>query len=223
MPRKHRIDAAGCYFHAVARGNQKQTLFFDASDYVYYLEKWKSAALTYRVDILHYVLMPNHVHLLAMPRQDGSLGKAFHETQRAFALRFQRKHGTTGAVWQGRYWNSLIEDDRYLLACGRYIELNPVRAGLSNDPAEYPWSSLAAYLGKRPEPWIVRNPAFLALGPSDIERQERYQELLQEGFSENSAEPTLEWSFWARERIMADQVVPGPLFTPTAKTRSGRP
>ena len=119
--------------------------FFNAEDYQFYLELMSEWCGKYRVEIWAYCLMPNHVHLIAVPETKDGLNLAVGEAHRRYTRRINFREGWRGHLWQGRF-SSFILDQRYLLACTRYVELNPVRAGLVNTPEDWPWSSAGAHI-----------------------------------------------------------------------------
>lgn len=148
MPRKPRIHIDDGFYHVLSRGNNKQEIFFQPSDYTYYLSILDKYGPLNDVTLHAYVLMPNHVHLIV---QTGStpLAKFMQVVQQTYAQGFNRRYDRVGHVFQGRYKAPLIEDDAYLLALIRYIHLNPVRAHLCTDPLQYPWSSHHHYMTGR--------------------------------------------------------------------------
>ncbi|WP_328797008.1 transposase [Luteimonas deserti] len=130
------------------------------------------------------VLMDNHVHLLATPAACGDLSRMMQKLGRQYAGLFNARHQRTGTLWEGRYKACLIGDERYLLACQRYIELNPVRARITEDPLAYRWSSCAAHLGQRSGSMLAPHPAWLALDADPGERSRIWRDLLDEALTE---------------------------------------
>jgi len=127
--------------HVIVRGNNRDPIFFDDVDYQFYLEKLKQACEKHECDLHAYVLMTNHVHLLITPHTQHGLGKVMQMVGRYYVQYFNHSYQRTGTLWEGRYKATLIDSERYLLTCYRYIELNPVRAGMVEHAADYPWSS----------------------------------------------------------------------------------
>ena len=127
--------------HVIARGNNREPIFYSDGDYTYYLQKLKKAIDIYSCELHAYVLMTNHVHMLITPQQDQGLSKVIQSIGRVCVQQFNHLYGRTGTLWEGRYKATIIDNDSYALACYRYIELNPVRAEMVEHPAEYPWSS----------------------------------------------------------------------------------
>ena len=145
MPRQARIGLPNHVYHVTNRGNNRDQVFLDEEDFRKYLEiltRYKSKE-SFR--LYHWVLMNNHVHLLLAIPEEGSLAKAMHGINLAYTSWFNRKYKRVGHLWQGRFKSFPVENDRYLLACGRYIERNPLRAGIVERPGDYPWSSFLVH------------------------------------------------------------------------------
>jgi putative transposase len=177
MARQPRVILAGYPHHVIQRGNNRQAIFLDAIDCERFLALLGDLAEPLQAAIHAYVLMPNHIHLLATPAEAASLSKLMQGLGRAYVRWFNRRHGRTGTLWEGRFRASVIESEHYLFACSRYIELNPVRAGLVSDPAQYRWSSYAHHVGLRPEQLIREHPLIWSLGNTPFERQAAYRRL----------------------------------------------
>lgn len=140
MARIARVIAPGMPHHITQRGNRRQQTFFSDDDYHAYISLMAEWCDKYGVDIWSYCLMPNHVHLIAVPGEKDSLTKAIGEAHRRYTRRINFREGWRGHLWQGRFASYLL-DEPYLLACARYIEMNPVRAGLVENPMDWRWSS----------------------------------------------------------------------------------
>jgi putative transposase len=175
MARQPRLTAPGFPHHVVQRGNNRQEVFRDSADCERYLALLTELSASMVTPVHAYVLMPNHVHLLLTPTESHSLGRLMQALGRRYVMWFNRRHTRTGTLWEGRYRACVIESERYLFACSRYIEMNPVRAGLVADPAEYRWSSYAHHVGLQPEPIIVEHPLIWSLGNTPFERQAAYR------------------------------------------------
>lgn len=175
MARLPRLSAAGFPHHVIQRGNNRQAIFVDASDHARYLALLRDAAAQHAIAIHAYVLMPNHVHLLVTPQEQAGLSRFMQALGRRYVRWFNDRHGRTGTLWEGRFRSTVIEADRYLLACMRYIELNPVRAGLCAEPAQYRWSSYAHHAGLAVDPLVTDHPLFWGLGNTPYERQLTYR------------------------------------------------
>ena len=156
MARIARIVAPDFPHHIVQRGNRRQQVFFIDKDYQDYLNLLKEYSGKCNVAIVVYCLMPNHIHLIAIPRQQKSLAKAIGETHRRYTCMVNLRNDWRGYLWQGRF-SSYILDEPYLLSAARYILLNPVRAGLVKDAEDYKWSSIRHYLNRQKNPLVKDN------------------------------------------------------------------
>lgn len=146
MPRMARLVVPGFPHHVTQRGIRKQRTFFDESDYSDYLNLLRKASNSLKVDIWAYCLMPNHVHVIAVPQHECSLGKLFGSVHGKYARTLNERYGWQGHLWQQRFF-SVVMDDEHAKAALRYVEMNPVRARLCETPDEWPWSSVHAHLG----------------------------------------------------------------------------
>jgi putative transposase len=168
MPRKPRFFVPGIPGHAIQRGNNRQAVFFENEDYRVYLGWLKLAAEKYRCDIHAYVLMTNHVHLLVTPARRDSISGLFQYVGRHYVAYVNHTYGRTGTLWEGRYKASLIEEERYLLTCYRYIELNPVRAGIVSSPEQYDWSSYCFNALGKVNPLLSPHPLYYRLDAAQL-------------------------------------------------------
>ncbi|WDS34742.1 transposase [Pseudoxanthomonas sp.] len=141
MPRQSRLDLPGIAQHIVQRGNDRQPCFFADADRMRYLQDLRELSLKLDIAVHAYVLMTNHVHLLLTCRVAGTASTLMQSLGRRYVRYINDHYRRTGTLWEGRYKSCLVQDETYLLRCYRYIELNPVRAGMVADPADYPWSS----------------------------------------------------------------------------------
>ena len=164
MPRPRRIDAPGYPQHVVQRGNNRQRVFFADGDRVAYLRLLCHHADQQHCRVHAYVLMDNHVHLLATPDLCGGLSRMMQAVNRTYVRRVNDRQGRTGTLWEGRFHSTVVDTDRYLLACQRYIELNPVRAGKVAHPGDYRWSSYRANARGRPNALLEPHSAFERMG-----------------------------------------------------------
>lgn len=161
MARLARAVAPGIPHHITQRGNRRQRVFFNTQDYAAYLAGLAERCRAEDVEVLAYCLMPNHVHLILVPPHEDALSAVLSRLHRDYARRINFREGWRGFLWQGRFASFAMDED-YLLACARYVELNPVRARLAAHPAEWPWSSAAAHLTGtadllvRPGAWMAR-------------------------------------------------------------------
>jgi len=180
MTRQLRLDLAAYPQHVVQRGNNRGRIFGGDEDRRYFRKLLASAAAKYGVAIHAYVLMGNHVHLLATPSRDGGVGRLMQSVGVRYVHWFNRRYGRTGTLWEGRYRASVVDADRYLLACHRYIELNPVRAALVARPGEYRWSSHRANAVGAPDALLEEHAVYLALGDTPARRRAAYRELFEQ-------------------------------------------
>ncbi len=185
MARLPRLAVPGHPHHLIQRGNNRQAIFADAQDCERFLAELGELLKAHSVALHAYVLMPNHLHMLATPVSKDSLSKLMQALGRRYVGWFNRRHQRTGGLFEGRFRTSVIEADRYLLACSRYIELNPVRAGLVPSAESYRWSSLGHHLGLRVDPLITEHPLVWSLGNTPFERQAAYRGLFESGLAED--------------------------------------
>ncbi len=167
----------------VQRGNDNQLIFRDDEDHRRFLEWLRESAKFYRVAIHAYVLMPNHLHVLATPSDEDGLAAMMQKVGRLYVPWFNNKYGRSGTLFQGRFRTSVIDPDAYFLACIRYIELNPLRSQLAFEPLDYPWSSYAHHAGVRPDPLITDHAKYWELGNTPFQREAAFIELAQQGMS----------------------------------------
>ena len=177
MPRQPRLLVPDVAAHVIQRGNNRQVCFRQHGDYLLYLLHLHELSGKTRCTVHAYCLMPNHVHLLLTPTDADGCTVLMRDLGQRYVQYFNRKHGRTGTLWEGRFRSCLVESADYVLACYRYIELNPVRAGLADNPAEYPWSSHAGNTGIRRDRLLSPHPEFLALGTETGTRQAAYSGL----------------------------------------------
>jgi len=184
MPRRPRLNLASVPLHVIQRGNNRQACFFAEEDYGFYLYWLKKGAEKYGCDIHAYVLMTNHVHMLLTPQAKTSASGLMQSLGRRYVQYVTRIYKRSGTLWEGRFKASLVNAEEYLLLCYRYIELNPARAGMVQDPGAYPWSSYRSHgVGERDE-LIHDHELYLALGASVDERQRAYRELFRSQMDE---------------------------------------
>jgi len=177
MPRKPRMYLPGVPFHVIQRGNNRGNCFFSDSDYRVYLDCLGDASRRYGLDVHAYVLMTNHVHLLMSPEREDSISRAMQSIGRRFVQHINRSYGRTGTLWEGRHRASPVDQDRYLLSCMRYIELNPVRAKMVQTAGEYHWSSYLCNAHNVPSLLVSRHRLFEALGCDEESRANAYRAL----------------------------------------------
>jgi putative transposase len=186
MPRTARIIINDSPHHIIQRGHNRQVVFASDDDYLFYLDNLREWKEKFGCKVYAYCLMANHVHLIVDPGTDernlSLLMKRLAGRQTRFVNRVENRSGT---LWEGRYKSSPISTDEYLLACCRYVELNPVRAGLVATPEAYRWSSYRGKVGMTPEDWLDFDPQFLGLAKTAKKRREKYQEFMLATISED--------------------------------------
>ena len=174
MARLPRLDLPGIPQHIVQRGNDRQACFADDADYLRYRQELGDAAMKHGCALHAYVLMTNHVHLLVTPAESAAVSRMMQAIGRHYLAAFNARYRRTGTLWEGRFKAALVGSARYLLTCYRYIELNPVRAGMVTMPGEYRWSSHASSAFGAREPGITPHHLYLELGANDTLRQQAY-------------------------------------------------
>lgn len=166
MPRQPRLILPGVAVHIIQRGNNRAACFRDESDYLLYLLHLRELARKMDCTVHAYCLMTNHVHLLMTPGSADGCIALMRDLGQRYVQYFNRHHARTGTLWEGRFRSCVTESARYVLACYRYIELNPVRAGMVGHPSLYRWSSHAANVGLRIDSLVTPHPDFVSLGGS---------------------------------------------------------
>lgn len=175
MPRKRRYCPPGWPVHIVQRGNNRQACFADDADSRAYAHWLREGAERYAVDVHAWVFMTNHVHLLVTPQTPDGVSRCMQYIGRRYVRQFNARHERTGTLFEGRFRSSLVQSRIYLLNCQRYIELNPVRAGMVGDPADYPWSSYRAHAFGKPVRLWQPHAEYLALGTTPARRRAAYR------------------------------------------------
>ena len=183
MPRSRRLVVPGIPLHVVQRGVNRVDVFVDDADRWHYLALLGRVCREQGVALHAYVLMTNHVHLLVSASEVGALAATMHRIGTSYALAFNRRHGRVGTLWQGRFKSCLVDHDRYLLAVYRYIELNPVRAGMVNRPEAYRWSSVHGNAGYWTDTLLTPHPTFIALASDAVTRAEQHRTALREALA----------------------------------------
>lgn len=177
----------GLPHHVTQRGNDGQPIFRDDVDRRRYLEILQDVTRTHHLAVHAYVLMDNHMHMLASPATVEALSRTMQSLGRRYVGWFNARHGRSGTLWEGRFRCAVIETERYLLACMRYIELNPVRIGMVTRAGDYAWSSARFHLGQRQDHVITDHPLFWALGNTPFEREAAWRTLLDQGLPDLEA------------------------------------
>ncbi|MBN1664868.1 MAG: transposase [Deltaproteobacteria bacterium] len=181
MPRIARVTSPGYPHHITQRGNNREDVFFDDEDRGFYKSTLKSYCKSCRIDILSYCLMNNHIHLLAVPEEANSLSRCVGRTNLLYTQHVNRKYRRSGRLWQNRFFSVIVGDEIYLWSVMRYIELNPVKAGIVKDPLAYPWSSCRATVEGAQDELITSSLRFDAPQRAAYSRFLRQQDLAMDG------------------------------------------
>jgi len=177
MPRKPRLYLPDVPSHVIQRGNNRSATFFVEDDYRFYLKTLKAACTKYDVRLHAYVLMTNHVHLLMTPREETGISRVMQSIGRCYVQYINKTYRRTGTLWEGRHKANLIQAERYLLYCYRYIELNPVNANMVEHPGNYRWSSYQHNALGQSDLLLTEHSVYLELGVNKKECQKNYREL----------------------------------------------
>ncbi len=184
MARTRRLVLPGIPLHIIQRGVNRQSCFVDDADSRRYLAYLLSYLATIPCQLHAYVLMSNHIHFLLSTQEAAHLSLLMKSLNQRYTQYFNWRHGRSGSLWEGRYQSCLVQSERYLLTCQRYIELNPVRAGIVALPGQYRWSSYRGNAQGLLDDLLTPHPLYLSLGTTVHERQTRYQSLFHEKLSE---------------------------------------
>jgi len=225
MPRKPRFFLPDMPVHAMQRGADRGAVFFYDQDYLEYLRILKQSADLCRCQVHAYVLMTNHIHLLLTPDKPDSLGKLFQAIGRHYVPYVNETYQRTGGLWEGRYKSSLVDSQNYLLRCMRYIEMNPVRAGMVKSPSEYRWSSYAANALGDSNFILTPHEEYLQLSSLKEKRLAIYQSMFTELASEDGWQAIRE-SVQTGTPVGSDrfkQQIEGALGMKVGYSRRGRP
>lgn len=179
MPRRPRLALPGIPWHIIQRGNNRSVCFYAKDDYRKYLDTLREQAMKFGCTIHAYVLMTNHVHLLLTPEKPNSAALMMKHLGQCYVQYVNRVYRRSGTLWEGRFRSCLTQSEDYVLACYRYIELNPVRANMVNHPREYPWSSYRANGEGVADPLLTSHDEYIRLGQSGEERRQHYRELFE--------------------------------------------
>jgi len=204
MARLPRIDVVGVPQHIIVRGVDRQPCFFDRSDRTLYLEILRDAASRCNAAVHAFVLMTNHVHLLATGGLPGALSSMMQLTGLRYVRRVNGLYMRTGTLFEGRFRGSLVQSERYLLSCMRYIELNPVRARMVERAEDYPWSSYQNNAGIERAGWLTPHDEYLRLGTSEAERVQAWRNLVSITLDDNEMSSIRNHA--ARNRVLGDKV-----------------
>ncbi|MGP1629160.1 MAG: transposase [Giesbergeria sp.] len=225
MARLPRLTLAGYPHHVIQRGNNRQMIFADTQDFEIMLALLAENAQKFAVAVHAYVLMDNHFHLLATPATAEALPLMMQAVGRSYVRYFNNRHGRSGTLWEGRYRSTLIESERYLLACMVYIDLNPVRAGRVAQAADWRWSSHAHSLGLRADRLITPHALYWSLGNTPFAREAAYGALVQAGLSagQQSALTDATLRGWALGEAAFVAAIQKKSARRVTKSKAGRP
>lgn len=215
MARPPRLELRGVPHHVIQRGNNRSACFFGDADRRFYLKCLGDSAVQRSCEVHAYVLMGNHVHLLVTPLEPGAISATMQDLGRRFVRVINTVHGRTGTLWEARFRSSIIDTENYFLACQRYIELNPVRAGLVSQPAEYLWSSHLYYAAGRRNRLISEHSVYRRLGATELERRAAYVSLCSAPLDERLVAHM-------RDAINSDSAVGSEKFLDEAEATLGR-
>ena len=209
MPRKPRFYLPDVPVHIVQRGHSREPVFFEDQDYATYVHWLKEGGKKYRVSIHAFVLMTNHIHLLVTPAQGRDISLLMQYVGRRYVPYINDKYGKSGSIWEGRYKASLVQEDGYFLTVMRYIELNPVRAGMVELPGHYRWSSFCHNVGTKKISFLSPHVIYQGLGDCEGTREKAYQLLFKGHLDETDLKRIREaWQTgtplgndWFREKV----------------------
>ena len=216
MPRHARLILSNCPHHVIQRGHNRQVVFAGDDDYLYYLDTLQKWKVKLGCKVYAYCLMTNHVHLVIDPGHQGEnlslLMKRIAGRQTRYVNKMEKR---SGSLWEGRFKSSPINANEYLLACCRYVELNPVRAGMVEEPWQYRWSSCPAKTMNKVLPWLDLDPFYMSLGNTPEKRAEGYKTWLRETIPGN------EWKL-IREATQRGQLTADRKFEREISEKIGR-
>ena len=184
MSRRPRFTVENGTYHIMSRGHNKKNIFHEISDFRRYKSILINAKRKYSIEVYHYTLMTNHVHLILMVPEPLHLSKSMRLVNQSYAQYYRKKYGGVGYVWQDRYKSFLIQKGIYLLECGRYVELNSLRAGIAGKLGNYEWSSCRAYLDGKNTELVTLDPEYMAISANPIQRRKKYMQFLIDGINE---------------------------------------
>ncbi len=183
MARLPRLSIAGYAHHVIQRGNNRQPIFLSNSDRQMMLDFLEEHAKALGIAVHSYVLMDNHIHLLVTPGTNEALPSFMQAVGRRYVRYFNGRTQRTGTLWEGRYKSTIVQSEAYLLTCMAYLDLNPVRAGMVAQAADFPWSSYGHYVGQRSDKLITPHPVVWEIGNTPFAREAAYARLIQGGLT----------------------------------------
>ncbi len=200
MPRRPRTLLPNVPVHIVQRGASREAVFFEDEDYKAYASWMKEAAQAYDIAVHAFVLMTNHIHILLTAQNTENVSKFMQHIGRRYVPFINHKYGRSGSLWESRYKSNLVQSERYFLAVMRYIELNPVRANMVEQAAQYRWSSFRHNSGLKPLSFITPHPIFNMLGSDTATRSGNYLSMFEQ--QQNSQEINAIRNAWQTGRSL---------------------
>ena len=186
MPRARRFLLSKSYYHIMTRGNNRNVVFRSDQDYQYYLELVSKYKLEHPFDLYHYCLMPNHTHFLIRTDKALDFSVFMKKLNLAYFHHYKKEYGWVGHFWQDRYKSQPVGKDAYFIQCGKYIELNPVRAKMVGHPGEFRYSSYGYYANGRPDHLITTDFMYEEMGNDGLARQKEYDKIVVDQVVEES-------------------------------------
>lgn len=177
MPRRARVLLPGCALHLIQRGNNRSACFYAEEDYLFYLKQLAEQAIKHDCAVHAWCLMTNHVHLLLTPAEPASVGMLMKGLGQRYVQYINRTYRRSGTLWEGRFRSCLVGEESYVLGCYRYIEMNPVRAGMVEHPADYRWSSYRINAQAEHSILVKPHPLYRTLGETREAQAAAYREL----------------------------------------------
>ena len=225
MARLPRLVLAGYPMHIMVCGNNRQQIFFDDAEKRSYLEWLRDAAREYELLIHAYVLMPNHVHILATPKNEWSVSRVMQSVGRRYAQLFNQNHRRTGTIWEGRFKSCVLEPESFLLLTQKFIESNPLRAGLVQKLEEWHWSSYGHHIGAETVSWLSDHSLYWALGNTPFERQSAWQKFVLDSINRSDIDTVSNHLLkgWPLGSPLFLRQIAGKVTRPVAKRNPGRP
>lgn len=178
MPRPPRLLLSQSYYHVITRGNNKNIVFRQDTDYRYYLDLIARFKKGLPFDLFHYCLMPSHIHMLLRTFKASDFSTFMKKLELAYFHHYRQKYGWIGHFWQGRFKSQPVGKDAYFIQCGKYIELNPIRAKIVNDPQKYSFSSYKYYTEGKKNSLITKDLFYDEFGFDDLTRQQNYKKMI---------------------------------------------
>jgi putative transposase len=216
LPRYPRLFVPDIPLHIVQRGHDRKPVFVETTDYRYYLDNLSEVTNELAISVLGYCLMTNHVHLVLLPGdQAGTISKLMRVLAARQTRRVNKLESRSGTLWEGRFKASLIDSDNYLLACCRYVDLNPVRATLVTAPGDYAWSGYRRRAGLTSDSVLADHSTFDTLGTTASQRASAYRRFVERGVGEDELA-------LIRQAVQRNQLTGGAKFKTEIEGRMGR-